>query len=209
MNHKIKSLNDLSIALHEMNKKYKISDFIEEYKTAVGNSSFNIIQELNQNDTSNPFQKLINLSSKLSDDDIEKVASSTETITEKYNYEEYLEECSGLREAFLKDRKSYFASKVAVGGKTKSGVQNIFDLSGAADVVLGDFIDKALNKISPSHIDIVYEDLNGKKIFETSVNNQSFVQIDPPTISGIYFLKLIYLDSFSKELIVVKKLIVE
>jgi len=164
MNHKTKSLNDLSIALHEMNKKYKISDFIEEYKTAVGNSSFNIIQELNQNDTSNPFQKLINLSSKLSDDDIEKVASSTETITEKYNYEEYLEECSGLREAFLKDRKSYFASKVAVGGKTKSSVQNIFDLSGAADVVLGDFIDKALNKISPSHIDIVYEDLNGKKI---------------------------------------------
>ena len=29
---------------------------------------------------------------------------------------------------------------------------------------MGDFIDKALNKISPSHIDIVYEDLNGKKI---------------------------------------------
>ena len=52
-------------------------------------------------------------------------------------------------------------------------------------------------------------DLNGKKIFETSVKNQSFVQIDPPTISGIYFLKLIYLDSFSKELNLVKKLIVE
>ena len=52
-------------------------------------------------------------------------------------------------------------------------------------------------------------DLNGKKIYETSVKNQSFVQIDPPSISGIYFLKLICLDSFSKELIVVKKLIVE
>jgi hypothetical protein len=56
---------------------------------------------------------------------------------------------------------------VIVNGKRKdssSHISNIFDLSGTADMVLGDFLDKALAKISPSHLDIVYEDLNGEKV---------------------------------------------
>jgi hypothetical protein len=52
-------------------------------------------------------------------------------------------------------------------------------------------------------------DLNGKKIMENSILNQSFAEIEPPSISGIYFLKVNYLDSFSEEVSVVKKLFVE
>ncbi|MFM7682813.1 MAG: T9SS type A sorting domain-containing protein, partial [Bacteroidota bacterium] len=52
-------------------------------------------------------------------------------------------------------------------------------------------------------------DLNGKKINENSILNQSFVEIEPPNVSGIYFLKVNHLDSFSNEISVVKKIIVE
>jgi len=164
MNHKIKSLNDLTIALHEINKKYKVSDFIEEYKNAVGDASDSILEELKIDTTTNPFQKIVNISSKLTDEMLETLSSSTEGLTGKYNYEEYLEECNSLRELFLKDRRNYFSSKVVINSKRKDGLQNIFDLSGTADVILGDFIDKVLSKIDPNHLDIVYEDLNGKKI---------------------------------------------
>lgn len=164
MNHKIKSLNDLTIALHEINKKYKVVDFIEDYKKAVGDASVSILDDLKVDSTTNPFQKIVNLSSKISDEMLEKLSSSTRGLAEKYNYDEYLEECNNLREMFLKDRKNYFSSKVVLGAKKKDSIQNIFDLSGTADVILGDFIDKVLERINPNHLDIVYENLNGKKI---------------------------------------------
>lgn len=164
MNRKIKSLNDLTIALHEINKKYKIGDFIEDYRQAVGDASDSILNELKLDSTTNPFQKIVNISSKITDEMIEKLSFSTEGLTSKYNYDEYLEECNSLREVFLKDRRGYFSSKVVVNSKRKDGIQNIFDLSGTADVILGDFIDKILTKINPGHLDIVYEDLNGKKV---------------------------------------------
>ena len=68
MNHKIKSLNDLTIALHEVNKKYKIEDFIEAYRKAVGEGSDNILEELKMDSSSNPFQKILNVSSKITDE---------------------------------------------------------------------------------------------------------------------------------------------
>ena len=52
-------------------------------------------------------------------------------------------------------------------------------------------------------------DPNGKKIIENSILNQSFVEINHPEVSGIYFLKVKYMDSFSNEVSVVKKLVVE
>lgn len=167
MNHKIKSLNDLTIALHEVNKKYKIEDFIEAYRKAVGEGSDNILEELKMDSSSNPFQKILNVSAKITDDMIEKMIESTAELTENYNYNEYLDACSSLRDLFLKDRKNYFSSKVIVNGKrkdTSSHISNIFELSGTADIVLGDFLDKALAKIAPSHLDIIYEDLNGEKV---------------------------------------------
>jgi hypothetical protein len=164
MNHKIKSLNDLTIALHEINKKYKVVDFVEEYKKAVGDASGFILEELKMDSTTNPFQKLVNVSSKITDEMLEKLSFSTDGLTEKYNYNEYLDECSSLRQLFFKDRKNYFSSKVVVNSRKRDDIQNIFDLSGTADVILGDFIDKVLSKINPSHLNIIYEDLNGNKI---------------------------------------------
>jgi choice-of-anchor B domain-containing protein len=52
-------------------------------------------------------------------------------------------------------------------------------------------------------------DPNGKKIKENSILNQSFAEVNSPEVSGIYFLKVKYMDSFSNEVSVVKKLVVE
>jgi len=166
MNYKIKSLNDLTIALHEVNKKYKIEDFIEAYRKAIGNSNDDLLSELKNDGAVNPFQKIINVSGKITDEMIEKLIESTTDLTENYNYDEYLDECNSLRYSFLRDRKNYFASKVVSSKKKDEGsnISNIFELSGTADIVLGNFLDKVLTKIYPGHLDIIYEDLNGKKI---------------------------------------------
>jgi hypothetical protein len=167
MNPKIKSLNDLTIALHEVNKKYRVEDFIEAYKKVVGDSSNNILEELKAEPSENPFQKIMNISGKITDEMIEKLIESTTDLTETYNYHEYLDECNSLRDSFLKDRKSYFSSKVVVNSKKKdnsSNISSLFELSGTADIILGDFLDKVLTKIYPNHLDLMYEDLNGEKI---------------------------------------------
>lgn len=167
MNPKIKSLNDLTIALHEVNKKYKIEDFIEAYRKVMGGSGNDILEELKVEPSSNPFQKIVNISGKITDELIEKLIESTSELTQSYNYHEYLDECNSLRDSFLKDRRGYFSSKVVVNSKKKevnSNISNLFDLSGTADMVLGDFLDKVLTKIYPNHLDVVYEDLNGKKV---------------------------------------------
>ena len=135
MNEKIKSLNDLTIALHLINKKYKIEDYIEAYKKAVGSSSMKILEDLKMDTTSNPFQKIISFSSKISEEMIESMIAATAGLS-GYNYDEYLEECNSLREVFLKDRKTYFSSKVIFNtNKKKDGTSNIFELSGTADLV--------------------------------------------------------------------------
>jgi hypothetical protein len=167
MNPKIKSLNDLTITLHEVNKKYRVEDFIEAYKKVVGDSSNNILDELKAEPSENPFQKIMNISGKITDEMIEKLIESTTDLTETYNYHEYLDECNSLRDSFLKDRKGYFSSKVVVNSKKKnnsSNISSLFELSGTADIILGDFLDKVLTKIYPNHLDLVYEDLNGEKI---------------------------------------------
>lgn len=164
MDSKIKSLNDLTIALHLINKKYKIEDYIEAYKKAVGSSGMKILEDLKMDTTSNPFQKIISFSSKISEEMIESMIAATAGLS-GYNYDEYLEECNSLREVFLKDRKTYFSSKVIFNtNKKKDGTSNIFELSGTADLVLGDFLDKVLVKIYPAHLDVVYENLVGEKV---------------------------------------------
>ena len=178
MNEKIKSLNDLTIALHVINKKYKIEDFIEAYKTAVGSSSMKILKDLKMDTTTNPFQKILSFSSKISEEMIESMVAATAGLS-GYNYNEYLDECNSLREVFLKDRKTYFSSKVVFNtNKKKDGTSSIFELSGTADLVLGDFLDKVLVRIFPGHLDVVYEDLSGKKIKSRLRHKHSIVTSD-------------------------------
>lgn len=165
MNHKIKSLNDLTIALHEINKKFRINEFVDEYRKAIGESSSDILSQLKQDGLNNPFQKIVNLSSKVSEADLDKLMTVGDRLTSKYNYADYLDECQSLRDAFLKDRKNYFSSKVTRQPTAKKDeITSIFDLSGTTDLILADFIDKALSVINPSHLDIVYEDLNGNRV---------------------------------------------
>jgi hypothetical protein len=165
MNHKIKSLNDLTIALHEINKKFRINDFVEEYRKAIGESSSDILTQLKQDGLNNPFQKIVSLSSKVSEQDLEKLMTVGDRLTSKYNYADYLDECQNLRDAFLKDRKNYFSSKVTrQPAAKKDEISSIFDLSGTTDIILADFIDKALSVVHPNHLDIVYEDLNGNRV---------------------------------------------
>lgn len=52
-------------------------------------------------------------------------------------------------------------------------------------------------------------DVNGKKLAEESINNQSYTEIQAPEVSGLYFLKVKYNDVFSNEINEVKKLVVE
>jgi choice-of-anchor B domain-containing protein len=52
-------------------------------------------------------------------------------------------------------------------------------------------------------------DLNGKKIIGDSILNQSFIEIEPPNVAGVYLLKVNYLDSFYNEVSVVKRLVIE
>ena len=52
-------------------------------------------------------------------------------------------------------------------------------------------------------------DLNGKKISGSSVINQSFVQFNSPEVAGVYLMKVKYLDVFSNQISVIKKLVVE
>jgi len=174
MKDKIKSLNDLSIALHEINKKYKIEDFVEAYKKAINHSSDTILEELKFDPSTNPFQKIVNISNKITDEMMEKLIKSTSTLSSKYSYNEYLDECNSLRDCFLKDRKTYFSSKVIVSNKKKDAISNIFELSGTADLVLGDFLDKVINRIYPASLEITYEDLGGKKI-KTRVRHKPLI----------------------------------
>lgn len=165
MNHKIKSLNDLTIALHEINKKFRINEFVEEYRKAIGNSSTDILSQLKQDGLSNPFQKIVSLSSKVNQEELDRLMTVGDKLTSKYNYADYLDECQSLRDAFLKDRKNYFASKVTRQPTAKKDeITSIFDLSGTTDLILADFMDKALSIIHPSHLDIMYEDLKGQRI---------------------------------------------
>jgi hypothetical protein len=154
MNHKIKSLNDLTIALHEINKKFRITEFVDEYRKAIGDSSTDILSQLKQDGLSNPFQKIVNLSSKVNEEELEKLMNVGDKLTTKYNYTDYLDECQSLRDTFLKDRRNYFASKVTRQPTAKKDeITSIFDLSGTTDMILADFIDKALAIIHPSHLD--------------------------------------------------------
>ena len=172
MEKNIKSLNDLTIAIHEINKKYKISEFVDDFKNAIGKKSTDILNELKNDGVTNPFQKIINASNLISDKQIQTLVKISDQINLKYKYDSYLEECSELREGFLKQRSDYFSARATTSVKAKDTITSLFELSGSADIILSDWIDKILNKNRPNTLDIVYENLNGKKT-KTKIGHQS------------------------------------
>ena len=85
----------------------------------------------------------------------------------KYSFADFLKECESARQAFLRERKTYFSIKVAKKHTDDSGngaFSTYFDITGMTDVMLAEWIDLVLEKVYPGHLNIEYEDMDGKHI---------------------------------------------
>jgi hypothetical protein len=170
----VKSLNDLSISIYEIGKRYQIQDFIEEFRTSLTEEvnpkfwdNFDTVRTTTIGEVVNPLEKIMLLSSVITDDELEKVSKINKRLDQKYCYQQFLRECSDAREEFLKERKSYFSMKVARKHSDDSGnggLGTYFDITGMTDVMLSEWLDSVLETVYPNHIDIEYEDMGGQRV---------------------------------------------
>lgn len=162
---KVQSLNDLSISIHLINKKYKIKEFIEEYRNRISEVNDILRQELIAADgLTNPVQKVIQVSQLLTEEEIDKTVQIVESLTSKYDYNSYIQECENIRKVFMNDRDDYFAIKATKSqAKIVDEVTTLFELTGASEVILSKWLDAIVEKISPRSLEIDYEDLDGKR----------------------------------------------
>lgn len=165
MHKKIPSLYDLSISIHLINKKYKIKEFIEEYRSRVSEINENLRKELVTVDgLTNPVQRVIQMSQDLTDDELDRTVQIVETLSSKYDYSAYLGECESVRKSFLTERQDYFAVKATKSqAKIVDEVTTLFELAGTSEVIFSRWIDGIIHKISPKPLEIEYEDLDGKR----------------------------------------------
>ena len=77
----VKSLNDLSITIHEIGKRYNIQNYIDEFRTSMTNEvsqkfwdEFNSIRTTPVGEIANPLEKIMLLSSVISNEELEKVS---------------------------------------------------------------------------------------------------------------------------------------
>ena len=150
----VNSLNDLSITIHEIGKRYNIQNYMEEFRTSMTSEV-------------NPIEKIIMMSSVISDDQLEKVSKINKRLELKYSFADFLKECESARQAFLRERKTYFSIKVAKKHTDDSGngaFSTYFDITGMTDVMLAEWIDLVLEKVYPGPLNIEYEDMDGKHI---------------------------------------------
>ncbi|MEI6597906.1 MAG: hypothetical protein WCL22_02580, partial [bacterium] len=89
MEKNIKSLNDLTIAIHEINKKYKISEFVDDFKNAIGKKSTDILNELKNDGVTKPIQNITNASSLIKDQQIPSLVELREKKNLKYKEGSY------------------------------------------------------------------------------------------------------------------------
>jgi len=170
----VKSLNDLSISIYEIGKRYQIQDFIDEFRISLTEEvnprfwdNFDTVRTTTIGEVVNPLEKIMLLSSVITDDELEKVSKINKRRDQKYCYQQFLRECSDAREEFLKERKSYFSMKVARKHSDDSGnggLGTYFDITGMTDVMLAEWLDSVLETVYPNHIDIEYEDMNGERV---------------------------------------------
>ena len=165
MEKKIPSLNDLSISLHLINKKYKIKDFIEEYREEISKINDLLRQELITSDgLTNPVQKVVQISQMLSEDELDQTIQVVEKLSHKYDYTSYIEECETIRRNFMVDRENYFAVKATKSqAKIVDEVTTIFELTGTSEMIFSKWMDKILEKIQPKTLEIDYEDIDGRR----------------------------------------------
>lgn len=165
MDKKIPSLNDLSINLHLINKKYKIKDFIHEYREEISKINDLLRQELVTADgLSNPVQKVIQVSQMLTEEELDQTVQVVEKLTSKYDYSSYIEECEGIRKSFMRDRENYFAVKATKSqAKIVDEITTLFELMGTSEMIFSKWLDKVVEKMHPKTLDIDYEDIDGKR----------------------------------------------
>jgi len=180
----VQSLNDLSITIHEIGKRYDIKNFVTEFKLSVkeiNSRAWEEIEILRPTDVGEgtPLEKILLLSSVLSDEDLQKVVKVSDKLNTKYHYDIFSKECEVVRNAFLEDRTDYFSMKTIRGTKQeKTGWLNSYvELTGMSDLMLGSWINKVLERIYPYSLDIKYEDLNGK-IIKTKIVHRNAVVAD-------------------------------
>ena len=165
MEKKIPSLNDLSINLHLINKKYKIKDFIAEYREEISKINDLLRQELITSDgLTNPVQKVVQISQMLTEEELDQTIEVVEKLSHKYDYTSYIEECETIRRNFMVDRENYFAVKATKSqAKIVDEVTTIFELTGTSEMIFSKWMDKILEKIQPKTLEIDYEDIDGKR----------------------------------------------
>ena len=177
----VSSLNDLSITIHEIGKRYNIENYIAEFKTSMTTEvnpkfwdEFNALRSASLGELINPLEKIVMMSSVISDSELDKVSKINKRLEQKYGYRDFIKECESARQTFLRERNSYFAMKVAKKHSEDTGnggLGTYFDITGMTDSVLAEWLDLVLEKIYPSHLDIEYEDMNGKRI-KTKINHR-------------------------------------
>ena len=170
----VNSLNDLSITIHEIGKRYNIQNYMEEFRTSMTSEvnpkfwdEFDTLRSNSKSEIVNPLEKIIMMSSVISDDQLEKVSKINKRLELKYSFADFLKECESARQAFLRERKTYFSIKVAKKHTDDSGngaFSTYFDITGMTDVMLAEWIDLVLEKVYPGHLNIEYEDMDGKHV---------------------------------------------
>jgi hypothetical protein len=189
----VKSLNDLSITIHEIGKRYDIKNFVSEFKTSlkdINNKAWDEIDMVRAADVgdSTPLEKIMLLSNILNDEELQKLVKVSEKLNTKYHYDLFSKECEGVRKKFLDERNEYFSVKAIRGNKGNDvgGLNTYVELTGMSDLMLGAWIRKILERIYPYALDIEYENLNGKIIKTEIVHREPIITdnyIDCPLIS--------------------------
>lgn len=182
MPRKYDSLNDLSIAIHEINKTYRITDFVDECRKEMGSVSDLLEVGLSRHDaTRNPVQQILDMSKVVSDAELHEMVSVCERLYGKYQYHRYLRECEIAREQFLHDRRDYFSARVLDSTDRKDDQGRIYELSSATDHILADWIDKMLDRCKPKSATIVFEDMSGRMI-RTAIRHHPEVVIEDGSV---------------------------
>lgn len=166
----IPSANDLSIIIHQINKKYNVKGFFEEYISicdSLGGVNINELEEKN----SSEYDKMVFDKFLEDNKSNEDLITSMRTLVEKYRYMEYLRECEYARKVFFAERKDYFRNEIVITSKSR---KPIFSDDRIEELAISSWIDSKLIEIDPNPMYVKYEDLDGK-IKEVSIMHKNYV----------------------------------
>lgn len=181
-----KSLKDLSQSIDDIFKKYDIDGFVSEFKRSVKTINKKAHEEMEALYASDMaegshFDKIMNVTNTLSDEDMAKVVKVSKRLNKKYNFEKFSEEAEAARRHFLSKRTDYFSIKASF--TERDGMfTSYMDQTGIGDLMLASWINRLLERIYPYCLRIKYEDLNGG-IVETRISHREFI-FTPQYIEG-------------------------